>query len=137
MQNIIKKDYTTKHRNIIIDLLKENQDKKFTADEIIHLLNKDECVISKATVYRNLEYLFNKGIIRKINLDHVCSCYIYNKEECCNFCCDKCGEVVQLSSHALEVLNHKLLKEFNFVVDQSKTVIHGLCKNCKEKNYDL
>ena len=39
MQNIIKKDYTTKHRKFILDLLKENQGKKYTADEIIHLMN--------------------------------------------------------------------------------------------------
>lgn len=136
MQNLIKKDYSTKQRNIILDLLKENQDKKFTADEIIHLINKEEVVISKATVYRNLDYLFNKGLIRKINLDNVCSCYIYNKEKSVNFCCDKCGEVMQFSSHAFDILNSKLLKEFNFLVDQSKTVIHGICNKCKESHYD-
>lgn len=136
MQNLNKKDYTTKHRNVILDLLKDNKDKKFTADEIIHLINKEEVVISKATVYRNLDYLFNKGLIRKINLDNICSCYIYNKDKSVNFCCDKCGEVIQVSSRAFETLNTKLLKEFNFLVDQSKTVIHGLCNKCKETQHD-
>lgn len=136
MQNIIKKDYTTKHRKFILDLLKENQGKKFTADEIIHLINKEEVIISKATVYRNLDYLFNKGLIKKINLDNICSCYIYNKEKCVNFCCDKCGEVTQISSRAFDALNHKLSKEFHFLIDQSKTIIHGTCYKCQEAHYD-
>lgn len=132
MQSVMKKDYSTKHRNVILELLKQNQDKKFTADEIIHLINKDETVISKATVYRNLDYLFNKGLIKKIVLDNVCSCYIYNKEKSINFCCDQCGEVTQLSSRTFDTLNYKLQKEFSFLIDQSKTVIHGICKKCKE-----
>lgn len=135
MQQIIKKDYITKHRNIILSILKTNPDKKLTADEIIHTINKDETIISKATVYRNLDYLVNKGIICKIVIDNLCSCYIYKSIEnsgSVNFCCDVCGEVVQIKSEAIDNFNLKLQKEFNCKIDQSKTVIHGVCNKCKE-----
>ena len=41
MQQTIKKHYSTKKKNIILDILKANQDHKLTADEIIHIINKE------------------------------------------------------------------------------------------------
>jgi Fe2+ or Zn2+ uptake regulation protein len=94
MQHLIKKNYSTKQRNIILEILKKNIDKKITADEIIHTINKNENIISKATVYRNLDYLASKGVIKKINADNISSCYIYNSDEndnSINFYCDILG----------------------------------------------
>lgn len=139
MQHIIKKDYSTKQRNIILEILKKNIDKKVTADEIIHAINKDENIISKATVYRNLDYLASKGVIKKINADNISSCYIYNSDEnddSINFYCDTCGEIVQLKCTYIERFNNKLQKDFDCTIDKSKTVLHGTCNKCKELSND-
>lgn len=139
MQQAMKKDYSTKQRNIILSIFKEHLDHKITADEIIHEINKEKNVISKATVYRNLEYLVNKGIIKKIVADNISSCYIYKTEEndnSINFCCDTCGEIVQLKCTYIERFNNKLQKDFDCTIDTSKTVVHGLCNKCKEHGND-
>lgn len=139
MQQTIKRHYSTKKKNIILDILKTNQDHKLTADEIIHIINKEKYEISKATVYRNLDCLVSQGVICKFMLDNSCSCYIYKSGEntqSVNFCCDNCGEVVQIKSPYIERFNTKLQKEFDFTIDKSKTIIHGTCNKCKEHQND-
>ena len=139
MQQIIKRHYSTKKKNILLDIFKANSNKRLTADEIIQTLNKDKTVISKATVYRNLDLLVNQGVICKVVLDNICSCYIYKGDAnagSVNFYCDNCGEVIQVKSKTFINLNNKLKKELQFTVDESKTVIHGMCNKCKEHVHD-
>ena len=139
MQQTMKRYYSTKKKNIVLDILRLNQNKRLTAEEIIHTLNKDENVISKATVYRNLDSLVNQGLVCKVVLDNICSCYIYKSDEednGINFYCDSCGDVFRMKSDAFKNINTKLLQDINFTVDRSKTVIHGTCNKCKEKPDD-
>lgn len=134
MEHAVRKDYSTKQRNIILEVFKEHSDEKLTAEEIMTLLNDCCANVSKATLYRNLDLLVSKGIVCKVLLDNLCSCYIYKSEEnntSINFCCDCCGEVVQIKSPSISRMNSKLEKEFDCLIDRSKTVIHGTCNKCK------
>ena len=125
MEHVVRKDYSTKQRNIILEVFKEHSDEKLTAEEIMTLLNDCCANVSKATLYRNLDLLVSKGIVCKVLLDNLCSCYIYKSEEnntSINFCCDCCGEVVQIKSPFISRMNSKLEKEFDCLIDRSKTV---------------
>lgn len=129
-----KKIYNTKQRNIILDFFKHHPEEKITAEDMLEQINSQETIISKATIYRNLDYLVNVGLIQKINLDNTCSCYIYCKEESrsvAHFCCDNCGKIVTIDNPIVNRLNDKLQKEYNFKIDNSKTILHGICQNCK------
>lgn len=134
MEHVVRKDYTTKQRNIILEVFKNHSDENLTAEEIMSLLNECSVTVSKATLYRNLDLLVSKGIVCKVLLDNLCSCYIYKSEgnnSSINFCCDCCGEIVQINSPSINKMNVKLEKEFDFLIDQSKTIIHGICNKCK------
>ena len=134
MEHVVRKDYSTKQRNIILEVLKEHSDEKLTADEIMNMLHKSNNIVSKATLYRNLDLLVSKGIVCKVLLDNLCSCYIYKSEEnntSINFCCDCCGMVVQIKSPLISRMNLRLEKEFDCLINQSKTIIHGTCNKCK------
>lgn len=134
MEHVVRKDYTTKQRNIILEVFKNHSDENLTAEEIMSLLNECSVTVSKATLYRNLDLLVSKGIVCKVLLDNLCSCYIYKSERnnsSINFCCDCCGEIVQINSPSINKMNVKLEKEFDFLIDQSKTIIHGICNKCK------
>ena len=135
MERIVRKDYSTKQRNIILELFHEHLDEKLTAEEIMRMLHESNNTVSKATLYRNLDMLASKGIICKVLLDNLCSCYIYKSEKntmSINFCCDQCGEIVQIKSPFISKMNTKIEKEFNCLIDKAKTVIHGICNKCKE-----
>ena len=49
--------YNTKQGELILNLIKSEEGKHFTADEIINLLAKEGKKVGKATVYRHLDKL--------------------------------------------------------------------------------
>ena len=57
----------SRQREIIKDLILKKKYEHPTAQEIYDEIKKEEPTISLATVYRNLSFLSDTGVIRKIN----------------------------------------------------------------------
>ena len=65
----MNRSYHTKQRSIILDLLKANQDRHLTAEEMLELLNQNHTPVSKATLYRYLDMLVSQNAVRKFIID--------------------------------------------------------------------
>jgi Fe2+ or Zn2+ uptake regulation protein len=135
---IVKSEYKTKPRNRIIEYLKQNADIKFTARDIYNKLEKDGETINRATVYRNLERLYQEGkLIRYKESDSNATCYQYseNHGQCNHHMhaqCTECGKIFHLNKEFVEEFEEKVHLVYGVDVDCSKTVIVGKCNECKK-----
>lgn len=130
--------YKTRQREIILELLKENSKRHLTADDVIGYLKEQDTPVGKATVYRCLERLKEQGIIRKYILpEGKGACYQYAEvhNEChrhYHFKCEKCGKLFHVECEYLDGVSGHVYKEHGFMINSSRTVYYGVCKNCND-----
>ena len=123
----------TNQRVEILNFLKDNTTHP-TVDEVYEAVKKKLTRISKATVYQNLKFLSEKGLIQEVNIKGV-SRFEPNLDPHHHIICRKCGKIIDFESK--ELTNYSLsigkkLKEID--VDATHTNFYGTCKNCKIKN---
>jgi Fe2+/Zn2+ uptake regulation proteins len=63
----LKTEYKTKARALIMEFLKKNSEKRFTAAEVFENVNKSPGGMNLTTVYRNLDRLCEQGGADKIS----------------------------------------------------------------------
>lgn len=118
--------YNTKHKTLILETLKNNEGESYSAKELMDILN-----LPKATVYRNLEYLYENKVINRYFNDNIDSYeyqYIDISTSCMNHLhlkCDNCGKIYHLTN----------MKEnsFPFIINYKNSIIHGTCIHCEGK----
>ena len=136
----MKGEYKTRSRNYIIDYLKRNADKRFTAKDIVEALSEKGDVVNRSTIYRNLERLCQEGsLIKYKEADINASCYQYSeKHEACHqhihAQCSNCGKIFHLKNSIFKAAEKKLLSEYGIDIDYGKTVLIGLCKDCRKED---
>lgn len=133
----MKGEYKTKSRNAIVEYLKENADKRFTARDIIEALDGDSVSIDRSTIYRNLDRLCQEGqLVKYTESDIKGTCYQYSSEyESCNSHmhaqCTVCGKIYHLDNKVFAGANKKMKAEYGISIDFGKTVIMAVCEKCK------
>lgn len=131
--------YITKQSTQILDFLKLNSDRHLTADDVFYSLRQSGNQIGRTTVYRHLERLYEDGIIKKYTLgDGSSACYQYfgNAKQChthYHLKCLKCGILLHTECDFLNELSDHILNQHDFTVDGEKTVLYGLCGECRKK----
>lgn len=130
--------YNTKQKKFIVDFLKENTGKQFTCEEISAKLKTNGTPVGKTTVYRYVEKLVAEGKARKIT-DGISKSamfqYIDENMDCqshMHLKCLKCGDFVHLGCDYLSDVNKHIYEHHRFRIDNSKTILFGLCENCSD-----
>ena len=133
--------YITRQKEEIILFLKENQGKHVSVSDICSYFKAQGKPIGTATVYRQLERLVDEGIINKYMIDqNTPACFEYlggicdTRDHICFHCkCSGCGKLIHLHCEELDALGPHLLEEHGFFLDTRRTVLYGLCEECREK----
>lgn len=133
--------YKTKQRELIIEYFKKSKKKHITADDLITYFKNKNISVSKSTVYRALDMLLKEGTITKYLIDEKTStCYSYNDNSHCeshdhyHLRCSDCDKVFHIDGNEFTKMKNKIKKEFDFDIDETKTVLYGKCKDCKKKS---
>lgn len=129
--------YNTKQRNEILDFLKSNASRHLTVDDITSALSAAGSAVGKTTVYRYMEKLANEGRVRKYfvsNSQSACYEYFDENSRCgahYHFKCNACGHLLHIDCAMMDTVFEHMLLHHGFEADNTKTVIYGLCKNCR------
>lgn len=127
--------YNTKQKQLIYDLLCRNKNTQFTCEELAGILKESGTPVGKTTVYRYIMKLLSEGKVRRFTDEGKTAtfCFVENKEQCeshMHLKCTGCGEFIHLDCEVMnEVIGH-ITSEHNFKIDNSQTVIYGLCGKC-------
>lgn len=129
-------DYKTKQRELILDYLKNSGRPHVSAGDIAAHLRENGAV-GVATVYRQLDKMVEAGLVRKYSLDGG-ACYQYvGADEGCHehfhLKCLGCGALIHVDCDFLQGLAPHILEHHGFEVDNRRTVMYGLCKECRQK----
>ena len=129
--------YNTKQKQHILSLLSRNADQQLTCDDIAEMLKGNGTPVGKSTVYRYLLKLEEEGKVRKFIENSKCAYfrYIENTEDCnghLHLKCLSCGDFIHLDCELMDDISVHLVKDHHFKIDNSKTVLYGLCENCNQ-----
>lgn len=134
----MKKNYKTKQRQIITELIKETAGKHITVDEIYIKLKEKGIELGKATVYRQINDMVRDGQLKKYNTEFgrsACFEYIQEKDSSIyHFKCTDCNELIHVNCPSLGEVKSHLLEEHGFKIDTSKVIFVGECENCRRKS---
>lgn len=134
-----QKSYKTRQRSLVLNCLIQNKEKHMTAEEIAVFLKEQGAEIGKATVYRTLEKLITEGGVRKYICEEgksACFQYIDDNEKChqhFHLKCFKCGKLIHLECDYLSDLEKHIYEHHKFTVDNTKTVLYGVCEECSHE----
>ncbi len=126
-------DYKTRQSEAILHYIEGRESQYVTAAEISAYFKGQRLAVSTTTVYRHLEKLTQKGILRKYSIEgRGSACYkLVNQTEKFVLQCEKCGELVRFQCRDLEQVYRHFNEEHHFLIDPFKTVFYGCCDKCK------
>ena len=123
----------TKHRLEIMDMFLSAYE-PVSAEEIYNCLIKKDISINLSTVYRTLEALENKNIIRTVILNGTDKTLfeLSDHDHKHYFVCLTCKKILPIMHCPLEVYEQQLVKEKGYEITGHRLDIYGYCEACKD-----
>ncbi len=128
-----KKQYNTRQRAELIDYFRSESERWLSSRDIISDPKLD---LSEATVYRMLTKLTEEGLIEKKPSEN-------GRGAVYRFCgtadchghlhlrCLVCDSTICLQSNESRQIERSIGSEFDFSVDEERSTIYGVCRECK------
>jgi len=120
----------TKPRRLIFEELAK-LNRHVDAEEFLQCLSQKGHKISRATVYRNLEFLVDKGLVRKSDFGESHFHYEIRGAHHDHMICTNCNKITEFFCESLELEQQKVAQDYHFTITSHSMQIFGLCEQCK------
>jgi len=121
----------TLQRKIIVEELRKMKNHP-TADQLYEAVRKRLPSISLGTVYRNLEFLSDKGIIHRVEVCGKKRRYDGTLEEHTHIRCAVCGRIEDIvEDQNLQSLAETIISKTGFELIAGRTEFVGICPECR------
>ncbi|NLM97990.1 MAG: transcriptional repressor [Halanaerobiaceae bacterium] len=135
LKNVLKGNdiRITRQREEILKILYEAE-RPVTAKKVYSILRKKLPYIRLSTIYRNLNLLEEKDILRKVelNMDNRESSFeFFRGEHHHHLVCISCQEIIPLECPLAEY-EKRLQKETNYTIIDHKIKVYGICPECRK-----
>ena len=133
----IKTRPITSQRKLLLDIIRE-AGKHLDAKELYRLAIERDSNISLATVYRNLRFFKEQGLIDENHIGRV-RCYyeMKHEREHLHLVCSKCGQFMDFSSPLIRNLVEEVQQRNKFSVTRVELYLEGYCSKCKGRINDF
>ncbi len=117
-------------RKTLLEYLESHCDEQLAIEDMQRELAASG--ISRSALYRNVDRLVSEGVLRRVSNGSRRTAYQYIGEHCCEHIhvqCTVCGRI----SHIEEAKERALkaaLAGADFKIDEQKTVLYGVCREC-------
>ncbi|HAK53867.1 MAG: transcriptional repressor [Vicinamibacterales bacterium] len=119
-------------RDLIVNVFLR-QEGHLSADDLVEIIKKEDQKISRATVYRTLQWMVDAEIARKVDFgegrfrfEHA-----YRHPRHFHLICKTCNRSFEFLSSDIEVLIDEVAAARQFATSQSVLQIYGTCDECK------
>jgi len=104
-----------------------------SADDLVDLIRREDHRISRATVYRTLQWMVDAGIARKVDFGEGRFRFEHSYRHPRHFhlICKTCNRSLEFLSSDIEVLIEEVAAARNFSARQSVLQIYGTCESCR------
>jgi Fur family transcriptional regulator, ferric uptake regulator len=119
-------------RDFIVNIFLR-QEGHLTADDLFDLIRREDQRISRATVYRTLQWMVDAGIARKVDFDEGRFRFEHSYRHPRHFhlICKTCSRSFEFLSSDIESLIEEVAAARGFSPRQSVLQIHGTCDACR------
>jgi Fur family ferric uptake transcriptional regulator len=109
------------------------QEGHLSADDLVDLIRKEDHRISRATVYRTLQWMVDAGIARKVDFGEGRFRFEHSYRQPRHFhlICKTCHRSFEFLSSDIEGLVEEVAAARNFMASQSVVQIYGTCEECR------
>ena len=122
----------TRQRKIILEELKKTRSHP-TADQVYQIVRRRLPKISLGTVYRNLELLYEEGMIKKIELAGTQRRYDGETDKHYHIRCIYCNRVDDIKIKYLANMEKEFFATTDYKIIGHRLEFIGICPKCKEK----
>jgi len=133
--------YRTKQRAALLNFLETARGKHITVADIRAHFEAQGQPIGTTTVYRQVDELVREGVLRKYIVDeNSAACFEYTGDQPTGapfvHCkCQQCGRLLHIQCGQFEEMQKHIEGEHAFAVDPCRTVLYGLCAQCREDGH--
>src|ERR671918_2732555 len=109
------------------------QEGHLSADDLVDLIRRDDHRISRATVYRTLQWMVDAGIARKVDFGEGRFRFEHSYRQPRHFhlICKNCHRSFEFLSSDIEALIEEVSGARAFTPSQSVVQIYGTCEECR------
>ena len=119
-------------RDLIVNVFLR-QEGHLSADDLVEIMRRDEYKISRATVYRTLQWMVEAGIARKVDFGEGRFRFEHSYRHPRHFhlICKTCNQSSEFLSSDIEGFVEEIAAERGFSARQSVLQIYGTCEECQ------
>jgi Fur family ferric uptake transcriptional regulator len=109
------------------------QEGHLSADDLVDLIRREDHRISRATVYRTLQWMVDAGIARKVDFGEGRFRFEHSYRQPRHFhlICKTCHRSFEFLSSDIEALVEEIAAARSFTPSQSVVQIYGTCEECR------
>jgi Fur family transcriptional regulator, ferric uptake regulator len=109
------------------------QEGHLSADDLVDLIRREDHRISRATVYRTLQWMVDAGIARKVDFGEGRFRFEHSYRHPRHFhlICKSCNRSYEFLSSDIEALVEEVATARGFTARQSVVQIYGTCESCR------
>jgi len=109
------------------------QEGHLSADDLVDVIRRDDRHVSRATVYRTLQWMVDAGIARKVDFGEGRSRFEHSYRQPRHFhlICTTCHRSFEFLSSDIEVLIEEVASARSFSPAESVVQIRGTCEECR------
>ncbi len=109
------------------------QDGHLTADDLVALIRKTDSRISRATIYRTLQWMVDANIAQKVDFGEGRSRYerSYRHPRHFHLICETCHGSFEFLSSDIESMLDEVVESRGFQARQATIQVHGVCEQCR------
>lgn len=119
-------------RDVIVQIFLR-QEGHLAADELVELVRAEDARISRATIYRTLQWMVDAGIAQKVDFGEGRFRYEHSYRHPRHFhlICKTCNQSFEFLSSDIEALIEEIAEARRFSPRQSVLQIYGTCEDCQ------
>ena len=133
--------YQTEQKKMLLAFFMSHKSKQYSAEEVASVIcfDTDQKGPGKSTVYRLIAEMEKDGLLRRFAREDGKRGWLYQyheQKECAGHLhlkCTECGALLHLECAISDSLLTDIESKHQFRVDNRKSVLFGLCRQCSEK----
>src|SRR5271155_957198 len=124
----------TAQRRLLVGIIQDSP-RHLDAAALLEMAKKQDADIDRATVYRTLALLKDRGLIDELDLMHIEGEKHYyeakTNRDHCHMACFRCGAIMEYASSSFEKLKKEMVKQSGFQIRVVRLEVGGICKRCQ------
>lgn len=123
----------TAQRRLLVGIIQDSP-RHLDAATLLEIAKKHDPHIDRATVYRTIALLKDRGLIDELDLMHIEGEKHYyeakTSRDHCHMACLRCGAIMEYASSSFEKLKEDIAKQSGFHIRVVRVEVGGYCKRC-------